>query len=98
MKEKRDCKECGVPLKDWQVKQNYNLCLECYNEKRRSSHDILKEKALEEESQKNAQDDSERHTETEEKVDKGVEEIDEKDLGYGSGHLEDDLQGEEEKD
>ena len=31
MKEKKDCKECGIPLKDWQVKQGYDLCLECYN-------------------------------------------------------------------
>ena len=97
MKEKRDCKECGVPLKDWQVKQGYDLCLDCYKEKK-SSHNMLKEKALEEESQEDAENEEEEDTETEEEVDKGVEEIDEKDLGYGSGHLEDDLQGEEEED
>jgi len=34
MKEKKDCKECGVPLKDWQVKQGYDLCLECYNSRK----------------------------------------------------------------
>jgi uncharacterized Zn finger protein (UPF0148 family) len=52
MKEKRDCKECGVPLKGWQIKQGYDLCLECYNSKRtvrKSSHEILQEKAIEEE-------------------------------------------------
>lgn len=100
MKKKKDCKECGVSLKDWQAKQDYDLCLECYREKknRPSAHEILTEKALEEEAQKITEDDSERHTEIEKEIDKGVEEIDEKDLGYGSGHLEDDLQGEEDDD
>jgi len=51
MKEKRDCKVCGVPLKDWQVKRGYDMCLDCYNE-RKSSHRILKEEALEEETEK----------------------------------------------
>lgn len=32
MKRKKDCKICGTPLKDWQIKQNYDLCLECYRE------------------------------------------------------------------
>lgn len=32
MKEKKDCKSCGVPLKDWQIKQGYDMCLECYRE------------------------------------------------------------------
>lgn len=98
MKEKRDCKECGVPLKDWQVKEGYDLCLDCYKESRKSSHEILKEKALEEESQEDAENEEEEDTETEEEVDEGVKEIDDEDLGYGSGHLEDDLQGEEEED
>lgn len=97
MKEKRDCKECGVPLKDWQVKQGYDMCLECFNEKK-SSHEALKEEALEEESQQDAENEEEEDTETEKEVDAGVEEIDEEDLGYGSGHLEDDLEGEEEED
>lgn len=35
MKEKRDCKECGKPLKDWQVKNGYELCQECYGSSRR---------------------------------------------------------------
>ena len=50
MKKKKDCIECGVPLKDWQAEKDYDLCLECYNEKnekRLSSHQILKDKALE---------------------------------------------------
>jgi len=34
MKIKKDCKECGSPLKDWQIKQGYDLCLECYNSKK----------------------------------------------------------------
>jgi uncharacterized Zn finger protein (UPF0148 family) len=97
MKEKRDCKECGAPLKDWQVKQGYNLCLECYRNMRKSSHELLKEKALEEETEKVFDDEFEEEvTETEKEVDEGVEEIDEEDLGYGSGHLEDELEGEEE--
>lgn len=96
MKEKKDCKECGAPLKDWQIRGGYDLCLECYREKRKSSHEILKEKALEEESQEDAENEDERETETEEEFDEGIEEIDDEDLGYGSGHLEDDLQGEEE--
>lgn len=37
MKEKRDCKECGKPLKDWQVKQGYELCSECYSSGRRKA-------------------------------------------------------------
>ena len=49
MKEKKDCKECGTPLKDWQIKQGYDLCLECYKSKRKTSHEILHEKAIEEE-------------------------------------------------
>ena len=65
MKEKKDCKECGIPLKDWQVKQGYDLCLECYNSKRKPSHEILKEKAVEEESEKNLNDESEKDTATE---------------------------------
>ena len=97
MKMKKDCKECGAPLKDWQVKEGYDLCLECYNEKRKSSHELLKEKAVEEETEKVFDDEFEEEvTETEKEVDKGVEEIDEKDLGYGTGHLEDEVEGEEE--
>ena len=96
MKEKKDCKECGVPLKDWQVKGGYDLCLECYNSKRKTAHERLKEEAIEEESEEDAQDESERETETEKEFDKGNEEMDSEDLGYGSGHLEDELQGEEE--
>jgi len=98
MKEKKDCKECGIPLKDWQVKQGYDLCLKCYNSKRtgKSSHEILKEKAVEEESKKNLNDESERDTDTEKEVDVGVKEIESEDLGHGSGHLEDEEQGEEE--
>lgn len=34
MKVKKDCKECGSPLKDWQAKQGFDLCLECYNSNR----------------------------------------------------------------
>lgn len=98
MKVKKDCIECGVPLKDWQAKQDYDLCLECYNEKqakkKESVHEKLKEMAMEEENQKELQDDSERSTQTEKEVDKGAEELDDEDLGYGSGHLEEDLQGE----
>jgi len=52
MKEKKDCKECGAPLKDWQVKQGYVLCLECYKSKktrRKTSHEFLRDKSIEEE-------------------------------------------------
>ena len=53
MKEKKDCKECGVPLKDWQVKQGYDLCLGCYKSKkttrRKTSHELLQDKSIEEE-------------------------------------------------
>lgn len=51
MKEKRDCKNCGVPLKDWQVKQGYDLCLECYNETKKPNvvKNLLKEEAIQEE-------------------------------------------------
>ena len=48
MKEKKDCKECGVPLKNWQVKQGYDLCLECYKSKK-TSHELLQDKSTEEE-------------------------------------------------
>ena len=93
MKQKKDCKECGAPLKDWQIKEGYDLCLDCYKESRKSTHDFLKEKALDDESQEEEED-----TDTEEEVDRGLEEIDDEEFGYGSGHLEDDLQGEEEED
>jgi cobalamin biosynthesis protein CobT len=52
MKEKKDCKECGAPLEDWQVKQGYDLCLECYKSKktgRKTSHELLQDKSTEEE-------------------------------------------------
>jgi len=49
MKEKKDCKECGTPLEDWQIKQGYDLCLECYNSKRKTSHELLQDKSTEEE-------------------------------------------------
>ncbi|MFH0929358.1 MAG: hypothetical protein V1818_03310 [Candidatus Aenigmatarchaeota archaeon] len=102
MKPKKDCIECGVPLKDWQAKQDYDLCLECYNEKQikkeKSTHETLKEMAIDEESEKTADDESERETETEKEVDEGIKEIEDEELGYDSGHLEDDLQGDEEDD
>jgi DNA-directed RNA polymerase subunit M/transcription elongation factor TFIIS len=98
MKKKKDCKECGAPLKDWQVKEDYDLCLECYREKRKTSHELLKERAVEEKTEKVFDDEFEEEvTETEKEVDKGVEEIDDKDLGYGTGHLEDEVEGEEEE-
>jgi len=53
MKEKKDCKECGTPLKEWQIKRAYDLCLDCYNEmkskKFKTVHELLQEKAIEEE-------------------------------------------------
>ena len=98
MKAKKDCKECGAPLKDWQAKEGYDLCLDCYKSSRKSVHDTLKAKALEEESQKDAEGEEEEDTETEEEVDRSVDDIDPEEFGYGSGHYEDDLQGEEEED
>jgi len=93
MKEKKDCKECGVPLKDWQIKQGYDLCLECYKNKRKTSHEILKDKAIEEEGEveeKNVKVRKETRDEMEEE--EGVE----KTLGEGNEHLEDEEQGAEE--
>ena len=84
MKEKKDCKECGIPLKDWQVKQGYDMCLDCYNsKKRKSSHEILKEDAIKEEDDKEV------------KEEMKEEELVEEDLGENNGHLEDDEQGKE---
>ena len=102
MKEKKDCKECGAPLKDWQIKQGYDLCLECYNSKRTSrktSHEILKEEAIEKKSQK-VFDDEEDVTD---KEDKEMQEVEkdtfvEGDLGEDNGHLENYVQGEEKED
>jgi len=93
MKEKKDCKECGVPLKDWQIKQGYDLCLECYKNKRKTSHEVLKDKAIEEEGEveeKNVKVRKETRDEMEEE--EGVE----KTLGEGNEHLEDEEQGAEE--
>jgi uncharacterized Zn finger protein (UPF0148 family) len=99
MKKKKDCKECGAPLKDWQIKEGYDLCLECYKAKRKTSHELLKGRALKEETEKVFDDEFEEEvTETEKEVDEGVEEIDDEDLGYGTGHLEDEVEGEEEGD
>jgi hypothetical protein len=91
MKEKKDCKECGAPLKDWQVKQGYDLCLECYKSKRKTSHEILKEDAMKEENEEKINDESEREDVEEE------EEVEEVDLGEDNEHLEDEDQGEEEE-
>jgi uncharacterized Zn finger protein (UPF0148 family) len=93
MKEKKDCKECGAPLKDWQVKQGYELCLECYKSKRKTSHEILKEKAIEEDGAKEIKNESE---EKEFKEETEEEALVEENLGEDSGHLENHLQGEEE--
>ena len=99
MKKKKDCKECGSPLKDWQVKQDYDLCLECYNERKqkedRSVHETLQEEAIKEEGEKEIKDENETK-----KIKLEEEEIVfvEKQLGEKGGHLEDDLQGEEEED
>ena len=63
MKEKKDCKECGVPLKEWQIKQGYDLCLKCYNSKktiRKTSHELLQEKAIKEEGSKEMKDEKKR--------------------------------------
>jgi len=53
MEKKKDCKECGAPLKDWQVKQGYDLCLECYKSKKtapkKTSHEILQDGSAKEE-------------------------------------------------
>jgi uncharacterized Zn finger protein (UPF0148 family) len=101
MKEKKDCKECGTPLKDWQVKQGYDLCLKCYNSGRvakKSTSEDFEEEAAEEENEKELNDESEEDTDTEKEIDEGVKELDEEDLGFGSGHLEDEDQGEEEED
>lgn len=97
MKKKKDCKECGTPLKDWQIKEGYDLCLECYKEKRKSTHELLKEKAVKEETEKVFDDEFEEEvTNTEKEVDEGVKDMDNEEFGYGSGHLEDEEEGEEE--
>jgi uncharacterized Zn finger protein (UPF0148 family) len=101
MKVKKDCKECGKPLADWQIKQGYDVCLDCYNTKKTKKkplHEDLEEIALEEETAKDVDSESEEDTETEKEIDEGVKELDEEDLGYGSGHLEDENQGEDEED
>ncbi len=83
-------------MKDWQVRQDYDLCLECYNERRgkkdKSVHEVLKEEAIEEEGQQEIKDKKKRKEL--EKI-KEEEELADQRLG-DSGHLEDDLQGEEE--
>jgi len=91
MKKKKDCIECGAPLKDWQVRQDYDLCLECYNEKRgkkdKSVHEALKEEGQQEIKDEKKRKELEKIQEEEELADQRLGD---------SGHLEDDLQGEEE--
>ena len=97
MKEKKDCKECGAPLKDWQVKQGYDLCLECYKSKktrRKTSHELLRDKAIEEEGEKEIKDVKERKEIRDEMEE---EELVEEYLGEDNEHLEDQEQGEEEE-
>jgi len=97
MKEKKDCKECGTPLKEWQIKRDYNLCLDCYNDmkskKFKTVRELLHEKAIEEEGEESIKD-MKKRKEVKEQMEE--EALAEQDLGEKSGHLEDHLQGEEE--
>lgn len=96
MRKKKDCKECGAPLKDWQIKQDYDLCLECYNERKKKGdtpiREVLAEEAIKEEGEQEIKDEKERKESLEQKEEEALVE---QNLGERSGHLEDDLQGEE---
>ena len=92
MREKKDCKECGTPLKDWQVKQGCDFCLECYKSKRKTTHELLQDKSVEEHGEveeKNNKKRRETRDETEEE-----DEV-EKNLGEANEHSEDEEQDEE---
>jgi len=90
MKEKKDCKECGAPLKDWQVKQGYDLCLECYKSKRKTSHELLQDKSAEEEGEVEEKDNKKRK-ETRDEMEE--EEEVEENLGEANEHSGDEEQG-----
>jgi len=96
MKEKKDCKECGAPLENWQVKQGYDLCLECYKSKkttrRKTSHELLHEKAIEEEGEIEEKDERKRK-ETRDEMEE--EEEVEENFGEVNEHSEDEEQGDE---
>lgn len=92
MKEKKDCKECGASLKDWQVKQGYDLCLECYKSKRKTSHELLQDKSAEEEGEVEEKNNKKRK-ETRDEMEE--EEEVEENLGEANEHSGDEEQGEE---
>ena len=93
MKEKKDCKECGAPLKDWQIKQGYNLCLDCYKSKKKTVHETLQEEAIAESGEREIKGEKEfKEFKEEEEEEALVEE----NLGEDDEHSEDDLQGDEE--
>ena len=98
MKEKKDCKECGVPLKEWQVKQGYELCLECYNSKkttrRKTSHELLQDKSAGEEGREEEKDVKKRK-ETRDEMEE--EEEVEENLGEANEHSGDEEQGDKEE-
>ena len=97
MKKKKDCKECGTPLKDWQIKRDYDLCLDCYNEmkskKFKTVRKLLHEKTIQEEGEEEIKDVKKRR-EVKEQMEE--EATIEEHLGEKTGHLEEHLQGEEE--
>jgi hypothetical protein len=98
MKEKKDCKECGAPLENWQIKQGYDLCLECYNSKkttrRKTSHELLQDKSAEEEGEKEEKNEHERKEtrdeKEEEKEGEGGLGEDNSDKDQGEKEIEDD--------
>ena len=97
MKKKKDWKECGAPLKEWQIKRDYDLCLDCHNEKKskefKTVRELLHEKAIQEEGEEKIKDDKKKKEIKEETEEEALVE---QNLGESSGHLEDYLQGEEE--
>lgn len=92
MKEKKDCKECGKPLKDWQIKQGSDLCLECYKSKKKTSHELLHNKSIEEEGEVEEKNNKKRKNTRDEMEEE--EEVDEN-LGEVNEHSEDEEQDEE---
>jgi len=95
MKTKKDCKECGAPLKKWQIERDYDLCLECYNEtkKLKPARELLHEKSVQEEGEEKIKGEKERKKKKEQMEEEA--EVEER-LGEDSRHLENHLQGEEE--
>lgn len=96
---KKTCKICSVPI-DSETDQDLEFCKKCYEDKKsrkniKRVHQVLQEEAMKEEGEQKIKDENLR---TLEKTEEEEMALVEKNLGEGSGTLEDDLQGEEEEE